>query len=64
MFDFRDRSMVWLAAPKHETSILTEAVRHHERVRITGVWRHGSHSGCVFVEVTSAVPEKKILGIF
>ncbi len=64
MFDFHGRTLIWLAAPKHETAILTEAVQHHQRVRVAGLWRRGSQPGCAFVEVTSAVPEKKILGIF
>ncbi len=65
MFDLHGRSaIVWLAAPKRETTVLTEAARRHEKVRISGVWRRGAHAGCSFVEVTQAVAEKKVLGIF
>jgi hypothetical protein len=64
MFDFRGKTVIWMAAPKHETSILTEAARHKLRVHVSGVWRHGASAGCSFVEVTHAVSEKKFLGIF
>src|ERR1700759_2209558 len=64
MFDFRGKSVIWMAAPKRETAILTEAPRHKQRVHVSGVWRHGAEPGCSFVEVTQVVPEKKFLGIF
>jgi hypothetical protein len=55
MFDFHGAgSTVWLAAPKHETKILTEAVRNNRRVHISGKWRRGEQSNCSYVEVTSA----------
>ncbi len=66
MFDFHARggTIIWLAAPKRETAILSEAVRRREKVRLNGVWRRGAQAGCSFVEVTQAAREKKILGIF
>jgi hypothetical protein len=65
MFDFRGRKIIWLGAPKRETALLTEAARHNRRVRVSGLWRHGAHSGCAFVEVTRVVlVEPKFLGIF
>src|SRR5262245_24193377 len=55
MFNFRSaRSTAWLAAPKNETKILTEASNHNRRVHISGKWRHGGESNCSYVEVTSA----------
>ena len=55
MFDFRGtRSTVWLAAPKHETQILTEAANNHQRVHILGKWRHGAQAPCSYVAVTGA----------
>jgi hypothetical protein len=55
MFDFHGPgSTVWLAAPKHETKILTEAAKNNRRVHISGKWRRGGQSNCSYVEVTSA----------
>jgi hypothetical protein len=55
MFDFHSPgSTVWLAAPKHETKILTEAAKNNRQVHISGKWRHGGQSNCSYVEVTSA----------
>jgi hypothetical protein len=55
MFDFHGSgSTVWLAAPKHETKILTEAARNNQRVHISGKWRRGGQSNCSYVEVTNA----------
>jgi hypothetical protein len=55
MFNFRSAgSTVWLAAPKHETKILTEAAKNNRRVHISGKWRRGGQSNCSYVEVTSA----------
>ncbi len=55
MFDFHGQgSTVWLAAPKHETKILTEAAKKNRRVHISGKWRRGGQSNCSYVEVTSA----------
>ena len=64
MFDFRGKTIISLAAPKRETAVLTEAARHHRRMRVTGNWRHVKGGACSFVEVTRAVPEKGFLGIF
>jgi hypothetical protein len=55
MFDFHGPGpTVWLAAPKHETKILTEAAKNSRRVHISGKWRRGGLSNCSYVEVTSA----------
>ena len=55
MFDFHGAgSALWLAAPKHETKILTEAAKNNRRVHISGKWRRGGQSNCSYVEVTSA----------
>ena len=55
MFDFHGPgSTVWLAAPKHETKILTEAAKNNRRVHISGKWRRAGQSNCSYVEVTSA----------
>jgi hypothetical protein len=54
MFDFqRAGSTVWLAAPKHETKILTEAAKKNRRVHVSGKWRRGGQSNCSYVEVAS-----------
>jgi hypothetical protein len=55
MFDFHGAgSTVWLAAPKHETKILTDAARKNQPLHISGKWRRGGQSNCSYVEVTSA----------
>src|ERR1700756_2744784 len=42
MFDFHGAgSTVWLAAPRSETDILTDAARKGRRVHILGKWRRG-----------------------
>jgi hypothetical protein len=64
MFDFRGKKVVWLAAPKRETAVLTEAAKHKRKVHVAGIWKRGAHAGCAFVEVTRVVVEQKFLGIF
>ena len=55
MFNFHTtRSTVWLAAPRRETEILTEATNKGQRVHILGRWRRGAQSQCSYVEVTTA----------
>jgi hypothetical protein len=55
MFDFHGAgSTVWLAAPRRETEILTDAANKNRRVHISGKWRRGGQSNCSYVEVTSA----------
>lgn len=61
MFVFRAArsiSAVWLAAPMHETRILTEAAKHQRRVHVTGKWRHAKMEGCYYVEVTQVEMQK------
>jgi hypothetical protein len=55
MFNFHgSRSTVWLAAPRRETEILTDAANKNQRLRILGKWRRGTQSQCSYVEVTGA----------
>jgi len=55
MFNFHaTRSTVWLAAPRRETEILTDAANKNQRVHILGKWRRGAQSQCSYVEVTGA----------
>ena len=55
MFDFHGAgSTVWLAAPRRETEILTDAAKKNRRVHISGKWRRGGQSTCSYVEATSA----------
>ncbi len=55
MFDFHGTgSTVWLAAPRGETEILTDAANKNRRVHISGKWRRGGQSNCSYVQVTSA----------
>jgi len=55
MFDFHGAgSTIWLAAPRSETDILTDAAKKNRRVHISGKWRRGGQSNCSYVEVTSA----------
>ena len=61
MFDFHpatSRTVVWLAADAHDSAKLTDAAREHRRVRISGVWKHGQHAGCAYVDVKTVVIEK------
>ena len=64
MFDFRPlnaTTIVWMAADAHDSAKLTEAAGAHRRVRITGIWRRGQHTGCAYVEVTKLVLERSWL---
>jgi len=55
MFDFRGtRSTAWLAAPRNETDILTDAAKKNRPVHVLGKWRRGGQSNCSYVEVTAA----------
>jgi len=55
MFDFHaSRSTVWLAAPRRETKVLTDAAKKNQRLHILGKWRRGEQSQCSYVEVTGA----------
>jgi hypothetical protein len=55
MFDFHGAgSTVWLAAPRTETEILSDAAKKDRRVHVLGKWRRGGQSNCSYVEVTSA----------
>jgi hypothetical protein len=55
MFDFHGAgSTIWLAAPRNETDILTDAAKKNRGVHIRGKWRRGGQSKCSYVEVTNA----------
>jgi hypothetical protein len=55
MFDFHGAGpTVWLAAPRSETDILTDAAKKGRRVHVLGKWRRGGQSNCSYVEVASA----------
>ena len=55
MFNFHGAgSTTWLAAPKNETKILTDAAKKNRRVHISGKWRRGGLSNGSYVEVTRA----------
>jgi hypothetical protein len=55
MFDFHGAgSTVWLAAPRTQTEILSDAAKKDRRVHVLGKWRRGGQSNCSYVEVTSA----------
>jgi hypothetical protein len=55
MFDFHGAgSTAWLAAPRNETDILTDAAKKDRRVHISGRWRRSGQSNCSYVEVTAA----------
>jgi hypothetical protein len=54
MFDFHGAgSTVWLAAPMHESKVLTDAAKENRRVHISGKWRHGGQPNCSYVAVTN-----------
>lgn len=55
MFDFHRAGfapIVWLAAPMRESTILTNAAKHRQRVHILGKWRRGRQKDCIYVDVT------------
>ncbi|HET9856227.1 MAG TPA: hypothetical protein VFP99_00185 [Chthoniobacterales bacterium] len=41
-----------LAAPFHESKILTDAAHDHRTVHVWGKWRRGKAAGCSYVEAT------------
>ena len=59
MFDFRTTgvsSTVALAAPMHETKLLTEAANRNQRVQVWGTWQRGQDRTCNYVKVTKVQP--------
>lgn len=59
MFDFRTtgrRSTVWLAAPRRESRLLTEAANRNRRVQVWGTWQHSQERTCDYVNVTKVQP--------
>jgi hypothetical protein len=60
MFDLRpvnSKTAIWMAAGAHDSAKLTEAASDRRRVRITGTWKHGLHTGCAYVEVKTFAVE-------
>ena len=54
MFDFHGAgSTVWLAAPMHESKVLTDAAKKNRRIHISGKWRYGGRPNCSYVAVTN-----------
>jgi len=49
---------VSLAAPFHESKILTDAARDHRTVHVWGKWRRGKAPGCSYVEATQVEVQK------
>jgi hypothetical protein len=47
-----------LAAPFHESRILTDAAHDHRSVRVVGKWRRGRAPGCSYVEATQVEVQK------
>jgi hypothetical protein len=47
-----------LAAPFHESKILTEAAHDHRSVRVVGKWRHGKAPDCSYLEATQVEVQK------
>jgi hypothetical protein len=59
MFDFRTTgvsSTVALAAPMHETKLLTEAANRNRRVQVWGTWQRGQDPTCNYIKVTKVQP--------
>jgi hypothetical protein len=54
MFDFNVGfgETVWLAAGFKDEKILSDALKHHRRVRVFGNWRRGKTAACRYVSVT------------
>ena len=58
MFDF-DLGLgerVWLAVGAKQETLLLDAARRHQRVRLAGVWRRGAGRDCRYVSVTAVSP--------
>lgn len=47
-----------LAAPFHESKILTDAAHDHRTVHVWGKWRRGKAPGCSYVEATQVEVQK------
>jgi len=47
-----------LAAPFHESKILTDAAHDHRTVHVWGKWRRGKAPGCSYVEATHVEVQK------
>jgi hypothetical protein len=58
MFDFRTTTSktVWLAAPMHESKLLTQAANQHRKIHVSGKWRRGQAAGCNYVEISKVDP--------
>src|SRR5438270_9966336 len=49
---------ILLAAPFHESKILTDAAHDHRSVRVVGKWRRGKAPDCSYVEATQVEMQK------
>src|SRR5438045_6204357 len=49
---------VSMAAPFHESKILTDAAHDHRSVRVVGKWRHGRAPDCSYLEATQVEVQK------
>jgi len=49
---------ILLAAPFHESKILTDAAHDHRSVRVVGKWRRGKAPDCSYVEATQVEVQK------
>ena len=55
----RDESTsISMAAPFHQSKVLTDAARDHRTVHVSGKWRRGKASGCSYVEATQVEVQK------
>jgi len=60
MFAFHSArsTSISLAAPFHESKILTDAAHDHRTVHVWGKWRRGKAPGCYYVEATQVEVQK------
>ena len=49
---------ILLAAPFHDSKILTDAAHDHRSVRVVGKWRRGKAPDCSYVEATQVEVQK------
>jgi len=51
-------TLISLAAPFHESKILTGAAHNHRTVHVWGKWRRGKAPGCSYVEANQVEVQK------
>jgi hypothetical protein len=68
VFHAAKSTTIEMAAPFHESKILTDAAHRHRTVHVSGRWRPTKQAGCTYVEVTQVEVEKtfweKLRGTF